>query len=467
MPHSRSKRRKNDELTFSLQKAAKVFPILSTACRSRTAAWCILSYCVDKEIRLKNQTEFLQSMRPTEPLPGAEIQITNFNQLEEACDDHSLLWHVRFDQLDSQSNGVDRKLEVKTLSKYLETTKSLQILDVSNKCIKFNLQEVQILSEGLRYNKSLKKLNLRYSDLGPIGVGHISEALKENKTLHDLYVVGNNIQSEGAVALAECLKVNNHLQKLNVSANQIACEGMVALAQGLAKNSSIIQFTVARNRIEAQGAAAIANLLKENRTLRNIKFAINPIGCKSMAPISMALQSPDSVLQNLNLEETLLKAEGATQLARCLQTNKSLLVLKLSDNKILDEGAEAFGQLLAVNRRLRELHMINCGIDNVGGEALVDGLLQNETLETIQLAKNDFNGAGFIKERFKACIRGQLPNNEARNIFLTRKKRLKEEDDEAIELPNSPIPITRLGTIQSQDDGLGGPQSAVSNCMQS
>jgi hypothetical protein len=114
--------------------------------------------------------------------------------------------------LDLSNNNMKNK-EAKFLAKLL-TYSSLQELDLGMNYIGMNYisEAAKDLAEGLKINKTLKKLYLSMNALGLGGAKCIAEALKNNKTLLELDLKGNRIGDEGAGHIAEALKLNTGLK---------------------------------------------------------------------------------------------------------------------------------------------------------------------------------------------------------------------------------------------------------------
>ncbi|KAJ6233656.1 leucine rich repeat family protein [Anaeramoeba flamelloides] len=89
---------------------------------------------------------------------------------------------------------------------------------------------MKTLSEALKMNHTLTKLNLRLKGIGDKGTQVLSESLKVNKTLINLNLCFNEIGDKGMKILSKALKVNQKLTELDLSANRIGDEGMKSLS---------------------------------------------------------------------------------------------------------------------------------------------------------------------------------------------------------------------------------------------
>ena len=82
-------------------------------------------------------------------------------------------------------------------------------------------EDIIIISEELKNNKSIKHLNLQGNAISCKGANALAEMLKVNKTIKDIIVNNNNIGNNGALDFADVLKVNNTLSSFDISNNNI------------------------------------------------------------------------------------------------------------------------------------------------------------------------------------------------------------------------------------------------------
>ena len=98
----------------------------------------------------------------------------------------------------------------------------------------------------------------------------LSECLKEDDTLQKLNLSWNNIISEEARMIGEAIKVNTTLQKLDIHSNSISDDGAAAISDGLKCNISLQELKMSRNKITSEGAKFIAEAIKVNTTLHTL-----------------------------------------------------------------------------------------------------------------------------------------------------------------------------------------------------
>jgi Ran GTPase-activating protein (RanGAP) involved in mRNA processing and transport len=146
----------------------------------------------------------------------------------------------------------------------------------------------------------LTKLDVRYNDIGDVGMEAMCEGLKETKVEY-LYAEGNQIGDQGAIALSELLKDENRastLREVFLGANLIQSKGAAGVASSLHTNKVISKIYLEGNNIGLQGADAFANVLEElggNTALKNLFVDNNNIGKEGSKRLANALNSATAI----------------------------------------------------------------------------------------------------------------------------------------------------------------------------
>ena len=103
------------------------------------------------------------------------------------------------------------------------------------------------IGDALLQNKTLRRLDMMYSDVTEVGAAHLSEALEVNQTLKALNLRYNLLQDEGAAVFGQRLGHMTGLEELVLSENQIGVDGLKALLDGLHQNRSLRCFNIEAN----------------------------------------------------------------------------------------------------------------------------------------------------------------------------------------------------------------------------
>src|SRR6185503_4065289 len=88
---------------------------------------------------------------------------------------------------------------------------------------------------------------------------------------------------------------------------------------------------------------------------------------------------------SLDLSENQIDDVGVAALAKSLEKNQYLKILKLNDNQIGDQGAIALSECLAKDTHLEELYLSFNQIGNGGLKALAKALRKNTNLRILDL----------------------------------------------------------------------------------
>jgi len=93
--------------------------------------------------------------------------------------------------------------------------------------------------DTLRFNSTLKSLNMAGNSLGDITAEHIGTCLFNNSTLESLDVGGTLIGDHGAAFIANSLEENTSLVRLFIDGKKIGDRGAKCLANSIHKNTSL------------------------------------------------------------------------------------------------------------------------------------------------------------------------------------------------------------------------------------
>eukprot|EP01012_Entosiphon_sulcatum_P017045 TRINITY_DN21880_c0_g1_i2.p1 TRINITY_DN21880_c0_g1~~TRINITY_DN21880_c0_g1_i2.p1 ORF type:complete len:765 (+),score=102.36 TRINITY_DN21880_c0_g1_i2:46-2340(+) len=122
---------------------------------------------------------------------------------------------------------------------------------------------------------------------------------------------------------------------------------------------------------------------------------------------------------NLCAQGLCVGAVGATDIAKGLVENWSLVALQLKRQEIGREGAVGLGQALKQNRYLRQLGLAGNRLGPAGCISLMDGLRHNQTVEFLDLSMNELRDEGAV------AIGQMLKYNNSLQVLLIERNRIK------------------------------------------
>ena len=165
-------------------------------------------------------------------------------------------------QLEQKWSQLDAKSIVKLLSGII---KSLKVLDLEYSNIK---EEAAItLSEALNCNNVLEQLWLRGNILGADGAAVILTSLQNISTLKILDLSYNNISSTSANGIAAVINSNHFLEQLWLDGNMLMNTGVVIIASVLKRHSNLTLLSLSNNGITEDAAEEISDIVNNNSRL--------------------------------------------------------------------------------------------------------------------------------------------------------------------------------------------------------
>lgn len=130
-------------------------------------------------------------------------------------------------------------VSARTLSRHLCCNNHITSLDVS--CLNLPDLSGAFLARALKNNKTLKKLELGENNFSVKTIVTLSESLRQNYTLMHLSLDSNPLTSKDQanviVALANMVRFNKSLRYLNIWRCNIGCEGGRLLSDAIKENS--------------------------------------------------------------------------------------------------------------------------------------------------------------------------------------------------------------------------------------
>ena len=178
-------------------------------------------------------------------------------------------------------------IDYNEFSEAIMNTSTVTVLSLSN----INNIQLEYISNALKNNNSIVRLNLHSNQIGPLGAKLICDALKINKSITQLSFYDNNLGSKGAKYIADMLEVNKYIIELNLYGNQIQDEGAQYLSQSLQVNKSIRRLYLSSNQIGNNGLFYLSQALKNNNSLEILYLHNNQISNAGAASILDALNS--------------------------------------------------------------------------------------------------------------------------------------------------------------------------------
>ncbi|CAL8280742.1 unnamed protein product [Gadus morhua 'NCC'] len=141
---------------------------------------------------------------------------------------------------------------------------------------------------------------------------------------------------------------------------------------------------------------ALASVLSLNSSLRELDLSTNDLQDSGVCLLSAGMGSPNCILETLKMNGCLLTERCCEALASALSTkSSSLRVLDLSSNDLQDSGVKLLSARLETDCTLVTLRLKNCSLSERCCEALASVLSSNSSsLRELDLSSNDLQDSG-------------------------------------------------------------------------
>ena len=356
-----------------------------------------------------------------------------FNQSSSSRANHLNKMQVRCKLQFSDTEGI-------ILAALVQGSVNKQTIKIARSKISDNATTV--ISNCLKTNKILHKLEFSHNIISSRAVKQIMKAIQINTTLQILDVSHNKICDDGAGAISECLKDNNNiLQQLHMSHNQVSDFGITKISEALQLNTSLQILDISHNIICNDGAIAIIKSLKYyesnnkvtrkegvtnqgiNCTLQKLDISYNNVSSHGIIALSKYLKTNETlqtltvswkggrcpiVLGSINTLCSMcnkhLDNSGAILISAFLSRNHTLQKLNISRNNISNDGAGAISEYLKLNKTLKELNVSNNKIKNHGIIKIARAIKVNTTLRLLNISHNKMSRCREIVTDLRNCL---------------------------------------------------------------
>lgn len=259
------------------------------------------------------------------------------------------------------------------------------------------------LMDGVKKNKSVVLLDISSCNLTYRGGNIVFSSLLENESIISLNISSkeglnrNRLTPEGLEEIEKLLNVNKYLEFLNLSGTNIKNKGLKYILNGLNKNKILHTLNISNNEIDHIGMQSFSKILNQPNKLTYLNLDENPLGNQGIEALALCLNKPYfSSLKTLEISKCKFDFNGFKKLFEYLQGNKRLETLKCNHNylKTVDDEFESIKPAFS-NLNLKILHLGYCKLGNRAARVLAEGLMVNQTINTLIIPDNNIDDKGF------------------------------------------------------------------------
>ncbi|KAM4709331.1 NACHT, LRR and PYD domains-containing protein 3-like [Discoglossus pictus] len=266
----------------------------------------------------------------------------------------------------------------------------LRKCDLTSSCCEY-LQDV------ITTNRSLIGLDLSRNKLGDSGVKRLCDGLRHpDCALKELGLVGCDLTSSCCEDLQDVITTNRSLIRLDLYDNKLGDSGVKRLCDGLRHpDCALKKLRLRRCDLTSSCCEDLQDVITTNRSLITLDLSYNKLGDSGVKLLCDGLRHPDCALQELGLVGCDLTSSCCLDLQDVITTNRSLITLDLSYNKLGDSGVKRLCDgLRHPDCALKELRMYECDLTSSCCEDLQDVITTNRSLITLDLRYNKLGDSG-------------------------------------------------------------------------
>ena len=283
-----------------------------------------------------------------------------------------------------------------------------------------------VLTHLIPHVPHLKKLDLSYNrNIGQGGTVPLITSLTVHNSLETLRLDNTGIGKEDCQPLSELLSSSTSLKKLIIGIDHsdfnsdadsdyigwnytsLLPEAVQMIISGLHHNTTLKKLDMSNSHFSFLTTVLLASLLETNHTLVCLKLRDCNIVLDGACRLANALCTNDT-LQKLDLSDNPIGVEGATEFAKMLETNHTLVYLNLGDCNIVLDGAYQLATALCTNNSLQKLNLEHNPIKAERATAFAEMLRTNHTLVDLNLAECNIDSDGACQLASGLCTNDTL-----------------------------------------------------------
>ena len=288
-----------------------------------------------------------------------------------------------------QFNGPFSRISENYIQKIL-----LNICTFSPDIIYFSIKNCDNLSKQILSSfafifcnlSNLKILDLENNKLNNEQIKIISNGIKDNKTLSTLILNNNKISSEGGLYLSEILLENKNISQLYLSKNNIRDKGLKSILNIINNNKTISILDLSYNELEPEDFLNISEFLKENPNMNTLNLNGNELNMKSAINLGKYFSNSNNI-KKLYMCDMNISSEISPFLFKNLHSEE----LYFDNNCIQEIGCILLFKSIFNNGNLRKLSLKNTEINSIGLIHILNALKELKNIEEIHLENNTFN----------------------------------------------------------------------------
>jgi hypothetical protein len=172
----------------------------------------------------------------------------------------------------------------------------------------------------------------------------------------------------------------NSIKTIKFVNNNLCADGMISLSKLVEQSVDLETFHMVQNPINDMNAAlSLSRVLKVHPSIRHVDMSDCNLG-NDPEILSVILQSD---VESLEIADNNINSLGAIKIAEYIESNTSMMCLRLYGNLLNDDDAVMISRALDENYKLYFLHIYWNNFTSVGVKALFSSVFDSSSLNAI------------------------------------------------------------------------------------
>jgi Ran GTPase-activating protein (RanGAP) involved in mRNA processing and transport len=268
-------------------------------------------------------------------------------------------------------------------------------LHVDNQKNKFLISQDKIIeyfSEAIKYNKSIKNLDISSNQLNEILFSKLYKCLKNNSNIIHLNLSNNSIGENSAIFLNEIINTNIFMESLIIKNIYLKDKGLKIIEHTLKENKTLKILDISSNYFTFESAEILGNIIKKNNMIDNLNISGNKIFQKNKNTSENFFNSfeKNNTINSISFNNCLINKSSLISLIKSLRKNNGLISLDIGNNKFDEnEICEIWDELILGDFNFKKLFINQIGkITAKIGIKIFEFLRKNNQLDYINISKN-------------------------------------------------------------------------------
>jgi Ran GTPase-activating protein (RanGAP) involved in mRNA processing and transport len=219
----------------------------------------------------------------------------------------------------------------------------------------------------------------------------ISSNTSEDYGERDVYLQYTYSTVSELILLLKQLRLNDRsVKKVNIQCKKLPIAYLNAFFTLLVTNNFVTHVVISKCNITDEVIAPLTAFLRSNKTVIDLDISKNKLSDSSCSEIAASLVAQQA-LRRLVLEGNPFTENGLQLICNVIPST-NLQVLKVGKISLGEVGANSVAKMLMnSNCTLRKLDLRSCNLASIGTSILSEAIVLNKSLETLCLGKNNID----------------------------------------------------------------------------